>query len=68
MSTHHCEPLEALTAAQAGALDETAQLLGAWLFWHSRVHVLDALEHLHRRATAEGSVRRIHRPPRPGIS
>ncbi|MFC6063495.1 ANTAR domain-containing protein [Streptomyces ochraceiscleroticus] len=52
VSTHHDRPQQLLAPAQARALDRIGDQAGRWLAWHHRTIVLDALEHLHRTATA----------------
>ncbi|MFI8998695.1 ANTAR domain-containing protein [Streptomyces sp. NPDC053542] len=52
VSTHHDRPQQLLAPAQAHALDRIGDQAGRWLAWHHRTIVLDALEHLHRTATA----------------
>ncbi len=50
VSTHHHENGRVPTAAEAAELDRIAAEAGAWLHWHQRTVVLDALEYLHRSA------------------
>ncbi|WP_030613751.1 ANTAR domain-containing protein [Streptomyces sclerotialus] len=52
VSSHHERPHQLLGPAQARALDRIGDQAGRWLAWHQRTVVLDALEHLHRLATA----------------
>lgn len=50
VSTHHHENGRVPTPAEAAELDRIAAEAGAWLHWHQRTVVLDALEYLHRSA------------------
>lgn len=50
VSTHFPEPGRVLTPAEEKALDRISAEAGAWLQWHQRTVVLDALEYLHQSA------------------
>ncbi len=50
VSTHHHESGRVPNAAEAAELDRIAAEAGAWLHWHQRTVVPDALEYLHRSA------------------
>ncbi len=50
VSTYHPEPGRVPTDAEAAALDRISAEAGAWLHWHQRTVVLDALEYLHQSA------------------
>lgn len=50
-STHDTLPGRTFSDAESKVLDRLAGQAGAWLDWHHRTAVLDALEHLHQRAT-----------------
>jgi hypothetical protein len=50
VSTHFPEPGRVLTPAEEKALDRISVEAGAWLQWHQRTVVLDALEYLHQSA------------------
>ncbi|WP_128374403.1 GAF and ANTAR domain-containing protein [Streptomyces cavernae] len=51
-SLHQPGPLRDLTDSQARQLEGIAAQAGRWLEWHQRTVVLDALEDLHREASA----------------
>jgi hypothetical protein len=50
VSTHYNHTATALTETQLHVLTDLAAQAGNWLAWHQRNAILDALEHLHRRA------------------
>ncbi len=50
VSTHHAEVGRVPSPAEAAELDRVSAEAGAWLYWHQRTIVLDALEYLHRQA------------------
>ncbi|GAB3878797.1 hypothetical protein GCM10029964_030020 [Kibdelosporangium lantanae] len=50
VSAHHTRPGRVPTDAEQGRLDVIAAEAGAWLDWHRRTVMLDALEHIHRTA------------------
>ncbi len=50
-SVHVTRAGQSLSAAQQRRLGEVAGQAGAWLEWHQRTVVLDALEYLHRRGS-----------------
>ncbi|MYT74933.1 GAF domain-containing protein [Streptomyces sp. PsTaAH-137] len=51
ITVHHRRPGQRLTEAQGTALEALAGELAVWLSWYRRVVVLNALEHLHTRAS-----------------
>ncbi|MFJ2259358.1 ANTAR domain-containing protein [Streptomyces sp. NPDC087844] len=55
ISSHHEQPLTDFTRAQLAAMDAVGAHVGRWLLWHRHTMVLDALEHLHAAATAQGA-------------
>ncbi|MEU6845350.1 ANTAR domain-containing protein [Streptomyces sp. NPDC046716] len=59
LNVHHHAPLETLDQARLSRFEELRRAVGAWLDWHQRTVVLDALEHLHRTAAGPGT-RREH--------
>ncbi|GAA2422508.1 ANTAR domain-containing protein [Streptomyces mauvecolor] len=50
VSAHLDRPIQDLHPAQLAALEQTGRQAGAWLSWHERTIVLDALEYLHATA------------------
>lgn len=50
-----------LQPAQLAALEQTGRQAGAWLSWHERTIVLDALEHLHATARDPAATPRTRR-------
>jgi hypothetical protein len=52
VTTHHPQPGLVLTPTQHARLDVITAEAGAWLDWHRRTVVLDALEHVHESARA----------------
>ncbi|HEX3593272.1 MAG TPA: STAS domain-containing protein [Pseudonocardiaceae bacterium] len=48
VSTMHPEPDQTPSPRECEFLDRIGREAGAWLAWHRRATVLDALEHLHR--------------------
>lgn len=52
VSTMHPEPNQTPSPRECELLDRIGREAGAWLAWHRRATVLDALEHLHRTARA----------------
>ncbi|GGU06540.1 ANTAR domain-containing protein [Streptomyces violascens] len=50
VSAHLDRPIQGLHLAQLAALEQTGRQAGAWLSWHERTIVLDALEYLHATA------------------
>jgi hypothetical protein len=51
ISSHHEHPLHELAPAQLSALEQLGGQVGRWLLWHHSTVVVDALNHLHVRAT-----------------
>ncbi|MER7839082.1 ANTAR domain-containing protein [Streptomyces sp. NPDC096040] len=51
ISSHHERPLHELAPAQLSALEQLGGQVGRWLLWHHSTVVVDALNHLHVRAT-----------------
>jgi anti-anti-sigma factor len=51
VSTYHYHAEQMSTVAQYADLDHAATEVAVWLDWHQRTVVMDALEHLHGRAT-----------------
>ncbi|HEX3651043.1 MAG TPA: ANTAR domain-containing protein [Pseudonocardiaceae bacterium] len=49
-STHHFRPGRTLSAAEESMVDRITGEAGAWLEWHRRTIVLDALEQVHQAA------------------
>ncbi|MFD5558840.1 ANTAR domain-containing protein [Streptomyces sp. NPDC127068] len=62
VSSHHSRPLTGPSSVQLDALQETGTAVGRWLSWYRRTIVLDALEHLHARASGA----RVPERPAPG--
>lgn len=52
--TYDARPGHRPSTAEAAELDQVAREAGAWLDWHQRTIVLDALEFLHQRAREWG--------------
>jgi anti-anti-sigma factor len=52
VTTHHPRPGRAPTPAEHTRLDTITAEAGAWLEWHRRTVILDALEHVHESARA----------------
>ncbi|WP_447035181.1 ANTAR domain-containing protein [Streptomyces sp. DSM 118878] len=52
ISSHHARPLIGFTGAQLRALADTSRATGAWIEWHRRTVLPEALEDLHRLALA----------------
>ncbi|MEU0969365.1 GAF domain-containing protein [Streptomyces sp. NPDC005917] len=51
ISAHHEHPLHELAPAQLSALEQLGGQVGRWLLWHHNTVMVDALNHLHVRAT-----------------
>jgi hypothetical protein len=52
VTTHHARPGRTPTRAEHARLDAITTETGAWLTWHRRTVILDALEHVHASARA----------------
>ncbi|SEF37417.1 GAF domain-containing protein [Amycolatopsis pretoriensis] len=52
LTTHHDHPADLPGVPELELVDLVCADAGRWLDWHSRTIVLDALEHLHARATS----------------
>jgi anti-anti-sigma factor len=57
VSSHHANPGRTPTAAEHTRLDEITSEAGAWLDWHRRTIILDALEDVHRTGRAAAAAR-----------
>ncbi|RCH67790.1 ANTAR domain-containing protein [Streptomyces sp. SDr-06] len=62
VSAHLERPIQDLHPAQLKALEQTGQQAGAWLAWHRRTIVADALEHLHAIARDPAAIPETRRP------